>query len=149
MAISPAQRAALTSAALDHAGVVAGAAGERLAASYVEDAPRSPAGPQYNGPTRRPGVRPTVRLWTAFEHGPAERRQRSVVYPIGVNDRTAPHGKWIDQPVAEIRPVTAPFLSWYSYFTGAQIFARRVVPSRVHEGWWRKFVERRLRESLR
>lgn len=149
MALSSASRAALQAAALEHAQRVAERTGESLADAYIDDAPRSPAGPTYNGPGRAPGTRPTARLWTAFRHGPAQARDGAVVYPVWVDDDAAPHGKWQDQPVGEIRPVRAPFLRWWSYFTGAPVFARRVVPSRVHEGWWRRFVERRLPEALR
>jgi hypothetical protein len=57
-----------------------------------------------------------------------------------VDESVAPHGKWIDQPVDEIVPVRAKALRWFSRDTGEPVFAQRVVPSRVHEGWWDRFV---------
>lgn len=59
-----------------------------------------------------------------------------------VDDDVAPHGKWINDPPAEIVPVHGAVLHWFSKSTGEDVFARRVVPSRVHAGWWPRFVDR-------
>lgn len=56
-----------------------------------------------------------------------------------VDDDVAPHGKFIDQPVDEIVPVQAKVLHWFS--GGGDVFAHKVTPSRVHEGWWQQFVD--------
>lgn len=64
-----------------------------------------------------------------------------------VDDDVAPHGKWIDQPVDEIVPVRARALHFFAK-SGDEVFARRVVPSREHEGWWRRFVARAVAEVI-
>lgn len=66
-----------------------------------------------------------------------------------VDDDAAPHGKWIDQPVAEIVPVRAKVLRWFPKGSSEPVFARRVVPSRAHEGWWQRFVDRAVADMLR
>lgn len=62
-----------------------------------------------------------------------------VVMHLEVDDERAPHGKWIDQPVDEIVPVRAKALHWFGK-GGDEHFSQRVVPSRVHEGWWMDYV---------
>lgn len=64
-----------------------------------------------------------------------------------VDDQLAPHGKWIDDPPDEIVPVRARALRWFAS-SGEAVFARRVVPSRVHEGWWRAFIDQFVDEIL-
>lgn len=56
-----------------------------------------------------------------------------------VDDTVAPYGKFLDDPPAEIVPRNARVLRWFN--AGAPVFARSVTPSRVHEGWWARFVE--------
>lgn len=66
-----------------------------------------------------------------------------------VDEAVAPHGKWIDQPVAEIVPVNARALRWLPRSGGGPVFARSVTPSRVHEGWWEAFVDTATNEVIR
>lgn len=64
-----------------------------------------------------------------------------------VDDDLAPHGKFIDQPVDLIVPVQAKALHWFGA-GGGDVFAQRVVPSREHEGWWQRFIDRFVAEVI-
>jgi hypothetical protein len=76
-----------------------------------------------------------------------ERGELSITVHGEVDDSAAPHGKWINEPVDEIVPRNATVLHWFSY-SGEEVFARRVRPSRAHEGWWRDFIDGPLTDAV-
>jgi hypothetical protein len=63
-------------------------------------------------------------------------RPTPLVLVLSVDDRVAPHGKWIDDPPQEIRPKRAKMLSWVDPITLERVYAKKVTPSRRHAGWW-------------
>lgn len=77
-----------------------------------------------------------------------ERGELRLTVKAGVDDDAAPHGKWINDPVDEIVPRSATVLHWFGY-SGDEVFARRVTPSREHAGWWEKFVQGPLADAVR
>lgn len=118
---------------------------DELRTVYEREAPRGREGPHYGGPG---GSDRTSRLWQAWRSEISQVGQFGWMVHGEVDDSAAPHGKWIDQPVAVIRPVNGSMLRWFGYHTGEAIFAKEVHPSRDHEGWWQRFLDKAVPEAL-
>lgn len=103
---------------------------------YRAEAPIGLEGPPSSG------SRSSARLNDALVTRSEQLGPLSWTIHVEVDDERAPHGKWIDQPTDLIVPVNAKVLRWFGYRTGQPIFARSVVPSREHEGWWAKWTDR-------